>query len=119
MHQTHQPRNALARNITYVAFWVWLRLQNMDLTGNMRDSVTLRHTGTSCMTNINFRLYRAACDTQPYASQGWLELSRMEEERGHQTKAALVVRRGLEFCSLSDTLLMRAIKHAEKLDTVS
>ncbi|EGB05496.1 hypothetical protein AURANDRAFT_66388 [Aureococcus anophagefferens] len=88
MHQTHQPRNALARNITYVAFWVWLRL------------------------------YRAACDTQPYASQGWLELSRMEEERGHQTKAALVVRRGLEFCSLSDTLLMRAIKHAEKLDTV-
>jgi len=90
----------------------------MDLTGNMRDSVTLRHTGTSCMTNINFRLYRAACDTQPYASQGWLELSRMEEERGHQTKAALVVRRGLEFCSLSDTLLMRAIKHAEKLDTV-
>ena len=30
------------------------------------------------------RFYRAACDTQPYAAQGWLELSKMEEECGQQ-----------------------------------
>ena len=65
------------------------------------------------------RFYRAACDTQPYAAQGWLELSKMEEECGQQMRAALVVRRGLEFCSLSDTLLTRTLKCAEGLEAVT
>jgi|TARA_B100000482_G_scaffold188966_1_gene169676 hypothetical protein len=53
---------------------------------------------------------------QPYAAQGWLELSKMEEECGCLIRSGLVVRRGLEFCALSDALLTRAIKYADKID---
>lgn len=62
------------------------------------------------------RLCRVACDMQPYAAQGWLELSKMEEECGCLIRSGLVVRRGLEFCALSDALLTRAIKYADKID---
>ena len=55
---------------------------------------------------------------QPYAAHGWLELSKLEEDCGRQVDAVLVVRQGLDFCTLSDALLTRAIKHAEIFDSV-
>ena len=51
------------------------------------------------------RLYRTVCDMQPYAAHGWLELSKLEEDCGRQVDAVLVVRQGLDFCTLSDACL--------------
>ena len=85
----------------------------------MRSAHTLTYAKSLDIPMYIPRFYRAACDTQPYAAQGWLELSKMEEECGQQMRAALVVRRGLEFCSLSDTLLTRTLKCAEGLEAVT
>jgi tetratricopeptide (TPR) repeat protein len=61
------------------------------------------------------KLYHQVCHLQPYASQGWLEFSKLEEECGNTTICAKILLKGLEFCQYSENLLTRAIKHEEKM----
>ena len=61
------------------------------------------------------KLYRQVCELQPYASQGWLEYSKLEEEGGHLNRCSKILQSGLEYCALSENLLTRAIKHEEKM----
>ena len=61
------------------------------------------------------KLYRQVCELQPYASQGWLEYSKLEEEGGRLNRCSKILQNGLEYCALSENLLTRAIKHEEKL----
>ena len=61
------------------------------------------------------KLYRQVCELQPYASQGWLEYSKLEEEGGRLNRCSKILQNGLEFCALNENLLTRAIKHEEKM----
>lgn len=61
------------------------------------------------------QLYKRVCELQPYASQGWLEYSKLEEECGHLNRCARILKSGLEYCEYSESLLTRAIKHSEKM----
>jgi la-related protein 1 len=60
------------------------------------------------------KLYQQVYKLQPYASQGWLEFSKLEEECGNMTACAKILSAGLEYCEYSENLLTRAIKHEEK-----
>jgi len=60
------------------------------------------------------RLYQEVYKLQPYASQGWLEFSKLEEECGNMSACAKILSAGLEYCEYSENLLTRAIKHEEK-----
>jgi la-related protein 1 len=61
------------------------------------------------------RLYQQVCQLQPYASQGWLEYSKLEEECGHLNRCTKILHAGLEYCEYSENLLTRAVKHEEKM----
>lgn len=60
------------------------------------------------------KLYEEVYKLQPYASQGWLEYSKLEEECGNMDACAKILTTGLEYCEYSENLLTRAIKHEEK-----
>ena len=60
------------------------------------------------------KLYEEVYNLQPYASQGWLEYSKLEEECGNMDACAKILTTGLEYCEYSENLLTRAIKHEEK-----
>jgi len=60
------------------------------------------------------KLYQQVYKLQPYASQGWLEFSKLEEECGNMDACAKILATGLEYCEYSENLLTRAIKHEEK-----
>ncbi len=60
------------------------------------------------------KLYQEVYKLQPYASQGWLEYSKLEEECGNMDACAKILATGLEYCEYSENLLTRAIKHEEK-----
>lgn len=60
-------------------------------------------------------LYEKVCQLQPYASQGWLEYSKLEEECGRMNRVMNILYKGLDYCQYSENLLNRAIKHQEKL----
>lgn len=64
-------------------------------------------------------LYQQVCSLQPYASQGWLEFSKLEEECGNMNISAKILHTGLEYCEYSENLLTRAIKHEEKRGNLS
>jgi len=59
--------------------------------------------------------YRRSCELQPYASQGWLEHSKLEEECGNLSKCANILEEGLQYCSLNESLLIRAVKFYERI----
>jgi hypothetical protein len=59
-------------------------------------------------------LYQQVCRLQPYASQGWLEYSKLEEECGNMNTCGRILRAGMDYCEYSENLLTRAIKHEEK-----
>mmetsp|Transcript_29768 Transcript_29768/g.44006 ORF Transcript_29768/g.44006 Transcript_29768/m.44006 type:complete len:1359 (+) Transcript_29768:301-4377(+) len=63
--------------------------------------------------------YTHVCKIQPYASQGWLEFSKLEEECGRMKRCAELLYEGLTHCELSENLLSRAIKHEEKTNNLS
>ncbi|CAM9244838.1 unnamed protein product [Chrysoparadoxa australica] len=65
------------------------------------------------------KLYRKVTKLQPFASQGWLEYSKLEDESGDLPKCAQILRRGLMFCEYSETLLVKAIKHEERMGRLS
>ena len=60
-------------------------------------------------------LFQKVNNMQPYASQGWIESSKLEEECGHVDKCSSILKRGLHFCPTNEHLLIRAIKHEERL----
>lgn len=60
-------------------------------------------------------LYEKVCQLQPYASQGWLEYSKLEEECGRMNRVMNILYKGLGYCHYSENLLNRAIRHQEKL----
>ena len=59
-------------------------------------------------------LYQKVCDLQPYASQGWLEYSKLEEECGNMNRVMNILHKGLSYCEINENLLTRAVKHQEK-----
>ena len=61
------------------------------------------------------RLYQKVCQLQPYASQGWLEYSKLEEECGFMNRVTNILHAGLEYCTYSESLLTRAVKHQERM----
>ncbi|KAL3917984.1 MAG: hypothetical protein SGILL_004455, partial [Bacillariaceae sp.] len=61
------------------------------------------------------KLFQKACQLQPYASQVWLEYSKLEEECGNMSICTKILATGLEYCEYNENLLSRAIKHEEKL----
>ncbi|KAI2512860.1 hypothetical protein MHU86_1406 [Fragilaria crotonensis] len=65
------------------------------------------------------KLYAQVCELQPYASQGWLEFSKLEEECGHMSRCSKILNEGLKYCAISENLLSRAIKHEEKMNNLS
>lgn len=60
-------------------------------------------------------LYEKVCELQPYASQGWLEYSKLEEECGRMNRVMNILHKGLSYCEFSENLLTRAVKHQEKM----
>jgi la-related protein 1 len=64
-------------------------------------------------------LYEKVCQLQPYASQGWLEYSKLEEECGRMNRVMNILYKGLEFCEYSENLLTRAVKHQEKMGNLA
>jgi tetratricopeptide (TPR) repeat protein len=63
-------------------------------------------------------LYQKVCELQPYASQGWLEYSKLEEECGRMNRVMNILHQGLQYCELSENLLTRAVKHYEKIGSL-
>ena len=61
------------------------------------------------------RHYQKVCSLQPYASQGWVEYSKLEEECGNMNRVTNIMYAGLEYCEYNESLLIRAIKHQEKM----
>ena len=60
-------------------------------------------------------LFHQVCIMQPYASQAWLEYSKLEEECGNLTMCSQILAEGLKYCENNEHLLIRAIKYEEKL----
>jgi len=54
--------------------------------------------------------------TQPYAYQGWLEYSKMEEESGNQDECLEILLRGLKFNPFSEILFIKVVKLNEKMN---
>ena len=61
------------------------------------------------------RLYRLATELQPSAAQTWLEYAKMEEERGHFERCQRILTAGLHFCPYHEALMLKAIKHLERM----
>lgn len=64
-------------------------------------------------------LYQKVCQLQPYASQGWLEFSKLEEECGNMNRVSNILHNGLAYCDLNENLLTRAVKHQEKMGNIT
>lgn len=56
---------------------------------------------------------------QPYAAKGWLEYSKMEEESGHLKECSQILADGLHFSPHNENLLVKGIKHCEKMGNIS
>lgn len=65
------------------------------------------------------RLFQMVTFRQPFASQGWLEWAKMEEECGELERCGQILARGLEFCEHHEGLLIKAIKHYERVQDLS
>jgi tetratricopeptide (TPR) repeat protein len=60
------------------------------------------------------RLYHRVTRMQPYASQGWLDSARMEEECGELDLCERLLSKGIAFCPGNEALLVKGIKHRER-----
>lgn len=58
--------------------------------------------------------YKLAITNQPYAYQGWLEYSKMEEESGNQDSSLELLMKGLKFNPFSENLFIKMVKIEEK-----
>jgi tetratricopeptide (TPR) repeat protein len=59
--------------------------------------------------------YKRVNELQPYASQGWLEYAKMEEECGELSRCEEILRTGLQYCPYNEGLLVKGIKHWERM----
>jgi len=64
------------------------------------------------------QLYQQVTDSQPFAHQGWLEFSKMEEECGRLFECREILHKGLEYCNFAEQLLTKAIKHEERMNNL-
>lgn len=78
-------------------------LELADLAKRSNEYIEARH------------LYQKVCQIQPFASQGWLEYSKLEEECGFMNRVTNILHAGLEYCTYSESLLTRAVKHQERM----
>jgi tetratricopeptide (TPR) repeat protein len=69
---------------------------------------------TNCFSEARW-FYQKVCKLQPYASQGWVEYSKLEEECGLMNRVANILHAGLEYCKFNESLLIRTIKHQERM----
>eukprot|EP01006_Ploeotia_vitrea_P028406 TRINITY_DN61110_c0_g1_i1.p1 TRINITY_DN61110_c0_g1~~TRINITY_DN61110_c0_g1_i1.p1 ORF type:complete len:1465 (-),score=160.58 TRINITY_DN61110_c0_g1_i1:327-4721(-) len=56
---------------------------------------------------------------QPFASQGWLEHAKMEEECGRLDICQQLLQTGLRFCPYNESLLVKGIKYEEQMSNHS
>ncbi|GKY96975.1 hypothetical protein MPSEU_000656400 [Mayamaea pseudoterrestris] len=93
-----------------------LRNDNLPATIHWRIYVELADLArrTNRFT-VARRHYQRVCTLQPYASQGWVEYSKLEEECGNMNRVANIMYAGLEYCEYNENLMIRAIKHQEKM----
>mmetsp|Transcript_3891 Transcript_3891/g.7486 ORF Transcript_3891/g.7486 Transcript_3891/m.7486 type:complete len:1405 (-) Transcript_3891:348-4562(-) len=72
-----------------------------------------------CKRSNNFKkareLYSKVCELQPYASQGWLERSKLEEECGNLEDCSFILSEGLKYCPMNENLRTKAIKLEERM----
>ncbi|EAL67408.1 hypothetical protein DDB_G0280363 [Dictyostelium discoideum AX4] len=64
------------------------------------------------------KFYRKVTSTQPYISQGWLEYAKMEEDYGRLEKCQKILQLGLKHCPFNESLLIKGIRHEEKMDNL-
>ncbi|EGG18811.1 hypothetical protein DFA_02550 [Cavenderia fasciculata] len=64
------------------------------------------------------KFYRIVTRTQPYISQGWLEYAKMEEDYGRLEKCQQILQLGLKYCPFNESLLIKGIRHEEKMDNL-
>eukprot|EP01125_Pyxidicula_operculata_P012901 TRINITY_DN424_c2_g1_i1.p1 TRINITY_DN424_c2_g1~~TRINITY_DN424_c2_g1_i1.p1 ORF type:complete len:848 (+),score=203.64 TRINITY_DN424_c2_g1_i1:201-2546(+) len=65
------------------------------------------------------KFYKIANKIQPYACKGWLEFTKMEEEAGNLHRCSKILADGLFFCPHSESLLVKGIKHNERVSNIS
>ncbi|CAJ1954498.1 unnamed protein product [Cylindrotheca closterium] len=63
-------------------------------------------------------LYQQVCSLQPTESQVWLDYSKLEEDCYNMKTCAKILDAGLERCELNENLMIRAIKHQEKMSNL-
>ncbi|KAL3945445.1 MAG: hypothetical protein SGBAC_000498 [Bacillariaceae sp.] len=63
-------------------------------------------------------LYQQVCSLQPNESQVWLDYSKLEEDCYNMKTCAKILDAGLERCELNENLMIRAIKHQEKISNL-
>eukprot|EP01125_Pyxidicula_operculata_P020859 TRINITY_DN7835_c0_g1_i2.p1 TRINITY_DN7835_c0_g1~~TRINITY_DN7835_c0_g1_i2.p1 ORF type:complete len:910 (+),score=161.15 TRINITY_DN7835_c0_g1_i2:140-2869(+) len=64
------------------------------------------------------KYYEAVNKIQPYACKGWLEFAKMEEESGNLHECTKILADGLYFCPHSEGLLVKGIKHSERMGNI-
>lgn len=67
------------------------------------------------------RLYAIVHELQPFASQGWLEHAKMEEECGDMLECQSLLARGLAHCPpvASESLVIRSLRCEERLGNLA
>eukprot|EP01102_Stenamoeba_stenopodia_P016364 TRINITY_DN5718_c0_g3_i1.p1 TRINITY_DN5718_c0_g3~~TRINITY_DN5718_c0_g3_i1.p1 ORF type:complete len:1434 (-),score=333.17 TRINITY_DN5718_c0_g3_i1:126-4427(-) len=65
------------------------------------------------------RYYKKVNKLQPYASQGWLEHAKMEEECGDLEKCRRILATGLTYCTYNENLMVKAIKLEERIGNLT
>jgi len=60
--------------------------------------------------------YRIVTSLQPNASQGWLEHAKLEEECGNLESCTRILEAGLEHCPDHEALLVKMLKHYERME---
>jgi antirestriction protein len=58
--------------------------------------------------------YRLAIAAQPYAYQGWLEYSKLEEENGNLNESRYILLKSLKFNPFNENLFVKCLKLEEK-----
>lgn len=56
---------------------------------------------------------------EPTVAQGWIEHAKMEEECGELIRCQELMEQGLQHCEFNEPLLMKCIKHYERLNNLS
>ena len=62
------------------------------------------------------QFYNIVNTVQPLASQGWLEHAKMEEECGDLMECQNILKKGLEYCPSNESLMVKCLKHYERMD---